>query len=81
MKTNEIHTFSDLVQFLESYSSWDEGFAYDPGGIFQLVAALIRNLKANSIDADLRDINGYLKPDEKQLLARLSECAQVPEDD
>jgi len=81
MKVDEIQTFTDLARFLETYTSWDEGFAYDPGGIFQLMAALIRNLKANSIDADLRDINGYLKADEKEFLAKLSGYAQIPEDD
>jgi hypothetical protein len=81
MRVEDVHSFTDLVRFLETYTSWDDGFAYDPGGIFQLMAALIRNLKANSIDADLSEINGYFEADEKEFFARLSECAQLPEDD
>ena len=81
MKLSEIHDFTDLVTFLETYTSWDEGYAYDAGGIFILIAALLRNLKANTLDDDLQTINRYLEADEKELLAKLSEYAQSPEHD
>ncbi len=81
MKANEIDTYTDLVRFLGGYTSWDQGFAYDPGGIFQLIAASLRNLKANAIDADLREINGYQDTGEKALLGILSKYARLPESD
>ena len=81
MKVDEIHSYTDLVRFLETYTSWDDGYAHDAGGIFVLIKALLKNLKSNTPDADLRTINGYFEADEKEFLARLSEYAQLPEDD
>lgn len=81
MKVDEIHSYPDLVRFLETYTSWDDGYAHDAGGIFVLIKSLLKNLKANTPDADLRTINGYFETDEKEFLARLSEYAQLPEDD
>ncbi len=81
MKPSDILTFTDLVAFLETYTSWDEGYAFDTGGVLVLMKALLRNLKANALDADLQVINGYLEADEKEQLAKLSEYSQLPEDD
>jgi len=81
MKSDEIHTFTDLVRFLEIYTSWEEGYAHDAGGIFVLFKALLKNLKDNAPDSDLRTINGYLEADEKEFLARISKYAHLPEDD
>jgi len=81
MKPGDILTFTDLVTFLETYTSWDEGYVFDTGGVLILMKALLRNLKANALDADLQLINGYLESDEKKLLAKLSEYSQLPDDD
>ena len=81
MKIQEIHTFTDLVRFLESYTSWDEGYAHDAGGIFVLMNALLKNLRANAPDAELRTLNGYLEAEEKEFLMKLAEYAKFAEDD
>lgn len=81
MKAEEIHSFTDLVRFLETYTSWDDGYAHDAGGIFVLIKALLKNLRSNTPDAELRTINGYLEADDKEFLATLSAYAQLPEDD
>lgn len=81
MIPSQIHTFADLVSFLESYASWNEGHEFDVGGVFVLMKALLGNLKSNALDAELQNINAYLDSDEKDFLAKLSEYSRLPEDD
>ncbi len=74
-------SFEDLEAYLRGFVNFGGGpVPYDFGGALLLCLALLDNLRANHIDADLGDVAGYLSPEQKAFLLRLAERAREASD-
>jgi hypothetical protein len=67
-------SFEELEAYLRGFVNISgEPVPYDFGGVLLLWLALLDNLRANHIDADLGDVAGYLSPEQAAFLLRLAE--------
>lgn len=79
MHHSQIQSFEDLCRFLKEYTHWGEGPPLDVGGLILLLSSILDNLRENANEAELEEINGYLEPEQKAFLSRLSGYAQREE--
>jgi hypothetical protein len=74
-------SFVELETYLREFVNFGgDPVPYDFGGVLLLWLALLDNLRANHIDADLRDVVGYLSPEQTAFLLRLAERVREAQD-
>ena len=74
----QFESFDELERFLRDWQQWDwlEGDTlddYDFAGMIILFNACLDNLRTNAHQAELEDIGGYLRDEQRAFLKKLAE--------
>ena len=72
-----INSYSELLAYLEAWTSWEDPDVYDFGGIVGVLGACLTNLERNALDAELEDIANRLEPGQLETLLRMADLARA----
>lgn len=76
-RTEQMKSFEELVEFIKTWRAWSGDEQYDFGGMTSLLGACLDNLQQFALDAELKELEEFLEPNQilflKTLASRLAE--------
>lgn len=73
-----IEDHADLINRLHMWRNFGHDEVYDYGGMVQLFAACLDNLREMAVDGELKDITNFLDDEQKEFLQTLAQYSKLP---
>lgn len=76
-----VSSLGDLTERIGNWTSFCDDYVYDHGGLIQILAALLDNMRKHSIASDFEEVSGRLSNEQREMLIRLSDAVKKTRDD
>ena len=69
-----ISDLRDLTDRIQNWTSFEDEHVYDHGGLIQILAACLQNLRKNSLPVDFEELADRLSEEEIEMLLKLADA-------